>query len=208
MKDSAISNPIVSKKVKREGLTYDDVLLVPGRSSVMPREVKINTNVTRQIKLNIPLLSAAMDTVTEARLAIAMAREGGVGVLHKNMSVEDQALQVRRVKRSESGMILDPITLEVDRTVGDARVLMARYSIGGIPIVDQSQRLVGIITNRDLRFEEDSHQPVRSVMTPTPLITAPVGMTLEQAEAILQKHKIEKLPRCRRGGMFEGVNHI
>jgi len=192
-------------KLKREGLTYDDVLLVPGKSSVMPREVKIHTWVTRKIKLNIPLLSAAMDTVTEARLAIAMAREGGIGVLHKNMSVKDQAAQVRRVKRSESGMILDPITLEVESTVGDARALMSRYSIGGIPIVDGSTHLVGIITNRDLRFQEDNMQPVQSVMTPSPLHTTPVGTTLEQAEAILQKYKIEKLPVVDREGHLKGL---
>ena len=141
MKDSLGLKRILADKVKREGLTYDDVLLVPGRSSVMPRDVSIETRLTRKIKLNIPLLSAAMDTVTEARLAIAMAREGGVGVLHKNMSVEDQSAQARRVKRSESGMILDPITLEVSCTVGDARALMARYSIGGIPVVDSAPTL-------------------------------------------------------------------
>ena len=196
---------MLTDKVKREGLTYDDVLLVPGRSSVMPRDVEIHTWITRKIKLNIPIISAAMDTVTEARLAIAMAREGGVGVLHKNMSVEDQAAQVRRVKRSESGMILDPITLEVESTVGDARTLMSKYSIGGIPVVDKVQHLVGIITNRDLRFQEDNQKPVRSVMTPSPLHTAPVGTTLEQAEAILQKYKIEKLPVVDREGHLKGL---
>ncbi len=192
-------------KVTGEGLTYDDVLLVPGRSSIMPREAQIHTWVTRKIKLNIPLISAAMDTVTEAKLAIAMAREGGVGVLHKNMTVEDQASQVRRVKRSESGMILDPITLDVDSTVGDARVLMSKYSIGGIPIVDQDHFLLGIITNRDLRFQEDNKQPVQDVMTSTPLHTTPVGTTLEQAEAILQKYKIEKLPVVDGEGHLKGL---
>ncbi len=205
MKVSSIPNDVLTARIKREGLTYDDVLLVPGRSSVMPREVKIDSRVTRNIKLNIPLLSAAMDTVTEAGLAIAMAREGGIGVLHKNMSVQDQATQVRRVKRSESGMILDPITLEVESTVGDARALMARYSIGGIPVVDQARHLVGIITNRDLRFQEESQQPVRNVMTPTPLHTAPVGTTLEQAEAMLQQHKIEKLPVVDEEGCLKGL---
>ncbi len=205
MKGSSSPDHIFTAKIKREGLTYDDVLLVPGRSDVMPREVKIDSRVTRNIKLNIPLLSAAMDTVTEARLAIAMAREGGIGVLHKNMSVEDQATQVRRVKRSESGMILDPITLKVESTVGDARALMARYSIGGIPVVDQEKHLVGIITNRDLRFQEESQQPVRNVMTSTPLHTAPVGTTLEQAEAMLQKHKIEKLPVVDEDGCLKGL---
>jgi len=193
------------QKVKYEGLTYDDVLLVPRRSSVMPKDVQIHTWVTRKIKLNIPLLSAAMDTVTEARLAIAMAREGGVGVLHKNMSVDNQVSQVRRVKRSESGMILDPITLDVGSTVGDARALMSRYSIGGIPIVDTDNSLLGIITNRDLRFQEDHLQPVRDVMTPTPLHTTPIGTTLEQAEAILQKYKIEKLPVVDDVGHLKGL---
>lgn len=210
MKSSKIKNmseldQLIADKVGREGLTYDDVLLVPGRSSVMPRQVKIDTWVTRKIKLNIPLLSAAMDTVTEARLAISMAREGGMGVLHKNMSIEDQAAQVRRVKRSESGMILDPITLEVESTIGDARSLMSRYSIGGIPVIDQKKHLVGIITNRDLRFQEDNLEPVRSVMTPTPLFTAPEGTTLEQAEQILQKHKIEKLPVVDDHGHLKGL---
>ena len=187
-------NRVLEQKVSREGLTYDDVLLVPGRSSVMPRDVAITTRLTRRIALNIPLLSAAMDTVTESRMAIAMARAGGVGVLHKNMPIEAQATKVRRVKRSESGMILDPITLKVDSCVGDARALMARFSIGGIPIVDEVQRLVGIVTNRDLRFQEDNITPVKDVMTSNGLITAPVGTTLGQAEAMLQKCKIEKLP--------------
>lgn len=205
MKDASEADQILVDKVKREGLTYDDVLLVPGRSSVMPREVKVGTRVTRKIKMNIPLLSAAMDTVTEARLAIAMAREGGIGVLHKNMSVEDQAMQVRRVKRSESGMIKDPITLADECTVGDARTLMARYSIGGIPVIDKDRRLVGIITNRDLRFQEDNQTSVRSVMTPRPLHTTPVGTTLEQAEEILQKYKIEKLPVVDQAGHLQGL---
>ncbi|MCY4159651.1 MAG: IMP dehydrogenase [Bacteroidetes bacterium] len=205
MKNQSGHKQWYAKKVKREGLTYDDVLLVPGKSSVMPRDVQIHTWVTRKIKLNIPLLSAAMDTVTEAGLAIAMAREGGIGVLHKNMSVEDQAAQVRRVKRSESGMILDPITLEIESTVGDARALMSRYSIGGIPVVDKAQHLAGIITNRDLRFQEDNMQPVQSVMTPSPLRTAPVGTTLEQAEAILQQYKIEKLPVVDSEGHLKGL---
>jgi len=210
MKESKIkplhrSDPPKTSKVKGEGLTYDDVLLVPGRSSIMPREVQIHTWVTRKIKLNIPLISAAMDTVTEAKLAIAMAREGGVGVLHKNMTVEDQASQVRRVKRSESGMILDPITLDVHSTVGDARMLMSKYSIGGIPIVDQDHFLLGIITNRDLRFQEDNEQPVQDVMTPTPLHTTRIGTTLEQAEATLQKYKIEKLPVVDDEGHLKGL---
>ena len=193
------------RRISRKGFTYDDVLLVPGRSGVMPRDVDVHTRLTRRIALNIPLLSAAMDTVTEARLAIAMAREGGVGVLHKNMTVEAQAAEVRRVKRSESGMILDPITLNHDSCVGDARALMARFSIGGIPVVDTTGHLVGIITNRDLRFQEDNSVPVREIMTSQGLITAPVGTTLEQAEAILQRHKIEKLPVVDEGGLLRGL---
>lgn len=185
---------MIEQKISHEGLTYDDVLLVPRRSKVMPRSVAVKTRLTRQLSLNIPLLSAAMDTVTESRLAIAMARLGGVGVLHKNMTIEQQAGEVRRVKRSESGMILDPITLNVEACVGDARALMARYSIGGIPVVDSDNRLVGIITNRDLRFQEDNAAPVKETMTSRDLITASVGTTLKQAETILQRHKIEKLP--------------
>lgn len=185
---------MIEKKISHEGLTYDDVLLVPRRSKVMPRSVSVTTRLTRNLTLNIPLLSAAMDTVTESRLAIAMARLGGVGVLHKNMTIEQQAGEVRRVKRSESGMILDPITLNVEACVGDARALMARYSIGGIPVVDSDNRLVGIITNRDLRFQEDNAAPVKETMTSRDLITASVGTTLKQAETILQRHKIEKLP--------------
>ena len=185
---------MIEQKISHEGLTYDDVLLVPRRSKVMPRSVSVTTRLTRNLTLNIPLLSAAMDTVTESRLAIAMARLGGVGVLHKNMTIEQQASEVRRVKRSESGMILDPITLNVEACVGDARALMARYSIGGIPVVDNENRLVGIITNRDLRFQEDNAAPVKETMTSQDLITASVGTTLKQAESILQRHKIEKLP--------------
>ena len=185
---------MTDQKISHIGLTYDDVLLVPRRSTVMPRTASVTTRLTRQISMNIPLLSAAMDTVTESRLAIAMARLGGVGVLHKNMSIEQQAGEVRRVKRSESGMIFDPITLNVDAIVGDARALMARYSIGGIPVVDSDNRLVGIITNRDLRFQEDNSTPVKEIMTSENLITASVGTNLEQAETILQRHKIEKLP--------------
>ncbi len=202
------SDPIVSTrraKVRSEGLTYDDVLLVPGRSEVMPRDVDISSRLTRQIRLNIPLVSAAMDTVTESRMAIAMAREGGVGVLHKNMSAEKQAGEVRRVKRSESGMILDPLTLQPDRQVRDARALMARYSIGGIPIVDDTGRLVGIVTNRDLRFQADDDASLRTVMTTEGLVTAPIGTTLEQAESTLQRFKIEKLPVVDEGGLLQGL---
>jgi len=192
-------------KIIAEGLTYDDVLLVPARSAVMPREVDVTTRLTRGIRLNVPLLSAAMDTVTESDMAIAMARMGGVGVLHKNMTAERQAAEVRRVKRSESGMILDPITLRPDHTVGDARERMARYHIGGIPIVDEHGRLVGIVTNRDLRFEPDNAQRLEAVMTRAPLVTAPVGTTLDEAERILQQHKIEKLPVVDEGGQMRGL---
>lgn len=192
-------------KVIREGLTYDDVLLVPRRSSVMPRGVSTQSRLTQRITLNVPILSAAMDTVTESTMAIAMAREGGIGVLHKNMTPEQQAEEVRRVKRSESGMILDPITLPASSTVGEARALMARYSIGGIPVVDEVRHLVGIVTNRDLRFQPDNGMTLGSIMTPAPLITAPVGTTLELAEAILQKHKIEKLPVVDEDQVLKGL---
>ena len=192
-------------KIVYQGLTYDDVLLVPARSEVMPREVDTSTRLTRNIRLNLPLVSAAMDTVTEADFAIAIAREGGVGVLHKNMTAELQAREVRRVKRSESGMILDPIVLHPGHTVGDARERMARYHIGGIPIVDADRRLVGIVTNRDLRFQPDNATPLQSIMTVESLVTAPVGTTLEQAEAILQEHKIEKLPVVDEAGDLRGL---
>jgi IMP dehydrogenase len=196
---------LASTKIRGFGLTYDDVLLVPGKSAVMPREVDTRAELTPTIALQVPLLSAAMDTVTEHEMAIAMAREGGVGVLHKNMSIEKQADQVRRVKRSESGMILDPITLHPEDTVATARSIMARYSIGGIPIVDASNRLVGIATNRDLRFVQDSNTLLSDVMTREALITAPEGTTLEAAEALLERHKIEKLPVIDRNGYLKGL---
>ena len=192
-------------KIAFEGLTYDDVLLVPARSDVMPRSVSMRSRLTRGITLNVPIISAAMDTVTESALAIASAREGGDGVLHKNMSMEQQATEVLRVKRSESGMILDPITLPPDATVDKARALMARYHIGGIPVVDGENKLVGIVTNRDLRFEPDGGAQLQSIMTKAPLITAPVGTTLEEAEATLQKHKIEKLPVTDGSGFLKGL---
>jgi IMP dehydrogenase len=198
-------NGLASNKIRYEGLTYDDVLLIPARSSVMPRDVNLATRLTRTIELNIPLLSAAMDTVTESEMAIAMAREGGVGVLHKNMAAERQAAEVRRVKRSESGMILDPITLTPDDTVADARAQMARYSIGGIPVVDEKKRLKGIVTNRDLRFQSDGRVALRQMMTSSGLITAPMGTTLERAEAILQEYKIEKLPVVDEEGVLRGL---
>jgi IMP dehydrogenase len=181
-------------KFASHALTYDDVLLVPRYSEVLPRSVDVTTQLSRRIRLNIPLVSAAMDTVTEAALAIALARHGGIGIIHKNMTIERQSEQVQRVKRSESGMILDPITLSPDATVSDALGLMKRYSISGVPIVNGDERLVGIVTNRDLRFQPDRALPVSSIMTKENLITAPVGTTLERAEEILQKHGIEKLP--------------
>lgn len=177
-----------------DALTFDDVLLVPGYSNVLPREVNITTQLSRNIRINVPIISAAMDTVTEKDTAIAIAREGGIGIIHKNMSIQSQADQVRAVKRSESGMIQDPVTLSPDATVGEAQDLMKQYKIGGIPITDPNGILVGILTNRDLRFEASTSRKVTELMTPAPLIVAPVGTTLEQAKKILQKHKIEKLP--------------
>ena len=175
-----------------EGYTFDDVLLVPNKSEVLPKEVDLRTNLTRRLKLNLPVLSAAMDTVTESRLAIAMAREGGVGIVHKNLTIEEQTAEIDRVKRSESGMILNPITLSPDRKVSEALELMARYHISGIPIVD-GQKLVGILTNRDLRFETDLNKRVSSLMTKEDLVTVPVGTSLTEAEKILQNYRIEKL---------------
>lgn len=198
-------NCLPQRKIRFEGLTYDDVLLIPGRSSVMPRDVDIRTRLTREIDLNVPILSAAMDTVTESEMAIAVAREGGVGVLHKSMTIEKQAAEVRRVKRSESGMILDPITLSPDDTVADARGQMARNSIGGIPIVDAENHLVGIVTNRDLRFQMEGNVRLGDIMTASGLVTAPVGTTLERAEAILEENKIEKLPVVGGNGFLRGL---
>ncbi|MBP7557787.1 MAG: IMP dehydrogenase [Chitinophagaceae bacterium] len=188
-----------------EGLTFDDVLLVPGFSQVLPRDVDIRSRLTRNITLNVPLLSAAMDTVTEANLAMALAREGGLGILHKNMTIEQQAEQVRKVKRSESGLILDPITLQEDSLIGDALRLMRENKIGGIPIVDKSGKLAGILTNRDLRFEDDKKRKVSELMTRENLITAPEGTDLKKAEAILRKHKIEKLPVVNKSGKLIGL---
>src|ERR687889_2505925 len=176
-----------------EGLTFDDVLLVPGRSDVLPAECDTSTQFTRGIRLTIPLCSAAMDTVTEAGLAIAIAQQGGMGVVHKNLPVERQAEEVDKVKRSESGMIVDPVTIFPDRPVRDALAVMERYKISGVPVVDVDGHLVGIITNRDLRFETRFDIPVSEVMTPQPLITVPVGTTLDEARVVLQKHRIEKL---------------
>src|ERR671919_1896452 len=176
-----------------EGLTFDDVLLVPARSDVLPSETNVATRFSRNISLNIPLCSSAMDTVTEAALAIALAQQGGIGVIHKNMSIERQAEEVDKVKRSESGMIVDPVTILPTRPVRDALDVMERFHISGVPVVDEAGHLVGIITNRDLRFETRFDIPVSEVMTKQPLVTVPVGTTLEQAKTVLQKHRIEKL---------------
>ncbi len=181
-------------KIVGEGLTYDDVLLVPAFSEVLPREVKIQSKFTRNITINVPIVSAAMDTVTESRMAIAMAQEGGIGVLHKNMTIEAQAAKVRKVKRAESGMIIDPVTLPLDALVKDAKANMKEYSIGGIPIVDGEGKLIGIVTNRDLRFEKNNNRPISEVMTSKNLVTVAEGTSLAQAEDILQENKIEKLP--------------
>ena len=180
-------------KILGEGLTYDDVLLVPAFSEVLPREVNIQTKFTRNITINVPIISAAMDTVTESKMAIAMAQEGGIGVLHKNMSIEAQALKVRRVKRAESGMIIDPVTLPLTAKVKHAKRAMAEHGIGGIPIIDDEGTLKGIVTNRDLRFEHENKRPITEVMTSENLVTASVGTSLQEAEKILQQHKIEKL---------------
>jgi len=181
-------------KILGEGLTYDDVLLVPAFSEVLPREVSIETKFSKNISLNVPVVSAAMDTVTESAMAMAMAREGGIGVLHKNMSIDNQAAEVRKVKRAESGMIIDPVTLQKNATVGDAQNTMREYSIGGIPITDDKGKLIGIVTNRDLRFEKNFERPLYEVMTTENLVTVSKGTSLEEAEIILQKNKIEKLP--------------
>ncbi|GAA4276398.1 IMP dehydrogenase [Aquimarina mytili] len=181
-------------KIVGEGLTYDDVLLVPAFSEVLPREVSIQTKFTKNITLNIPIVSAAMDTVTESRMAIAMAQEGGIGVLHKNMTIEEQAIKVRKVKRAESGMIIDPVTLPLSAKVIDAKNNMREHSIGGIPIVDDQHKLIGIVTNRDLRFEKNDDRPISEVMTSTNLVTVGEGTSLQEAEVILQDNKIEKLP--------------
>lgn len=193
------------KKIIGEGLTYDDVLLVPAYSEVLPREVSIKTKFSRNITLNVPIVSAAMDTVTESAMAIAIAREGGIGVIHKNMTIEQQAAQVRRVKRAESGMIIDPITLKKENTVGDAQKTMREYSIGGIPITDEDGILIGIVTNRDLRFERDMNHALSEVMTKDNLVTVAQGTSLQEAEIILQKHKIEKLPVVDENGKLLGL---
>ncbi|NNE75566.1 MAG: IMP dehydrogenase [Pricia sp.] len=182
------------EKILGEGLTYDDVLLVPAFSEVLPREVNIQSKFTRNIPINVPVVSAAMDTVTESQMAIAIAQEGGIGVLHKNMTIEQQAVKVRKVKRAESGMIIDPVTLPLDSLVKDAKASMKEFSIGGIPIVAEDGKLIGIVTNRDLRFEKNNERPISEVMTSKNLVTVGEGTSLAQAEDILQENKIEKLP--------------
>lgn len=192
-------------KIVGEGLTYDDVLLIPAYSEVLPREVNIQAKFTRNITINVPIVSAAMDTVTESRMAIAMAREGGIGVLHKNMTIEEQATKVRKVKRAESGMIIDPVTLPITATVLDAKANMKEYSIGGIPIVDDHGKLIGIVTNRDLRFEKNNARPIEEVMTSENLVTVAEGTSLSQAEDILQQNKIEKLPVVNKDNVLVGL---
>ncbi|NJL77053.1 MAG: IMP dehydrogenase [Saprospiraceae bacterium] len=196
---------ILQAKFLGEALTFDDVLLIPSYSEVLPREVDISTKLTREIKLQVPIVSAAMDTVTETKLAIAIARQGGMGIIHKNMTIQEQAEQVRMVKRSESGMIIDPVTLPVTAVVGDALQLMREYSIGGIPVVDKDKRLLGILTNRDLRFETRMNRPVKELMTSENLITAPVGTDLSRAKEILQGYKIEKLPVVDENNILVGL---
>ncbi|MBW8825457.1 MAG: IMP dehydrogenase [Acidobacteria bacterium] len=199
------SDALFDEKFGREGLTFDDVLLVPAASEVAPTEASTETRLTRSITLAMPLISAAMDTVTEARLAIAMARHGGIGVIHRNLSIDDQAAEVDRVKRSEAGMISDPVTVAPTATIAEAMDVMARYHISGVPVTDERGQLVGIITNRDLRFLQASDRPVSEAMTAEGLVTAPEGTTLEQAIAILGKHRIEKLPIVTSGGVLSGL---
>ena len=201
----ATRNTTNNSRIFGQGLTFDDVLLMPAYSELLPSEVNIHSQLTKNIQLHVPILSSAMDTVTEAHLAIALAREGGIGILHKNMSIERQAEQVRKVKRSESGMIVDPITLEVTATIGDALKLMKENKIGGIPIIDKTNKLVGILTNRDLRFETDRKRKVSEVMTKENLVIAPEGTDLRKAEKILRQYKIEKLPVVNKQGKLIGL---
>ncbi|MFN3336893.1 MAG: IMP dehydrogenase, partial [Thermomicrobium sp.] len=196
---------ILAEKLVGIGLTFDDVLLIPAESAVLPKDVDTRTRLTRRIELNIPIVSAAMDTVTEARMAIALAREGGIGIIHRNLSIEEQVAVVDKVKRSESGMIVEPVTLRPTDRVRDALAVMERYHISGVPITDEQGRLVGILTNRDLRFEDDLDQPVANLMTKENLITAPVGTTLDEAREILHKYKIEKLPVVDERGILKGL---
>ena len=196
---------MTSDKFLGQGLTYDDVLLVPDYSETLPRNVSLKSRFSKNIPLNIPIISAAMDTVTESKMAIAMAREGGIGVLHKNMTIKEQAAKVRAVKRSESGMIIDPVTLPETALVSDANSNMHRYKIGGIPIIDSNNKLIGIVTNRDLRFEKNNKRPIKEVMTSSNLITVDEGTSLKDAEQILQRHKIEKLPVVSKDNTLVGL---
>lgn len=196
---------MLDRKLLEMGLTFDDVLLIPGKSSVLPRDVNVTTFLTPEIKLNIPIISAAMDTVTESAMAIALAREGGIGILHKNLSIDDQCAEVDKVKRSESGMIRNPITLTPEKKIGEALEMMKNYRVSGIPIIDSNGKLVGILTNRDLRFEPNKNLKVSDLMTKKNLITAPVGTTLEKAEIILQQFKIEKLPVVDKNNKLKGL---
>ena len=205
MQLNLIAMTAFQNKIVGEGLTYDDVLLVPAFSEILPREVNIQTKFSKNIRINIPIVSAAMDTVTESRMAIAMAQEGGIGVLHKNMTIEQQAAKVRKVKRAESGMIMDPVTLTLDAIVKDAKQSMAEHSIGGIPIVDNGGTLKGIVTNRDLRFEKNNNRPITEVMTSDNLVTVKEGTSLLDAEEILQEHKIEKLPVVNGDNILVGL---
>ena len=189
----------------REALTFDDVLLLPSRSDFLPKDAQLSTQLTRSLALNIPILSAAMDTVTESKLAVALAREGGIGIIHKNLPIEQQASEVDKVKRSENGMISNPVTLGPEEPVGAALELMARFRISGVPITDKTGKLVGILTNRDLRFLKDTGQIVKDLMTKKGLVTAPIGTSLEQAKAILGEHRIEKLPVVDKDGMLKGL---
>ena len=191
--------------IKKRALTFEDVLLVPQHSTVLPKEVSIKTSLTKRVTLNTPIVSAAMDTVTEYRAAIAMAHLGGIGIIHKNMDIETQAKQVTKVKKSESGIIIDPIYIAPDKSVAEADALMAEYRISGVPVVDADMKLIGIITNRDMRFITDMTQKVSDVMTPAPLITAKVGTTLDQAAQMLQEHKVEKLPLVDDNGVLQGL---
>jgi len=196
---------MMNGKIVKEGITFDDVLLIPAKSDVLPNEVSLKTRLTKKITLNLPILSAAMDTVTESDLAIALARQGGMGFIHKNMSIEEQAAEVDRVKRSESGMITNPITLNKDSRVYQAEELMSRYKISGLPVIEDDGKLIGIITNRDIKYRKDLDQPVGDIMTSKGLITAPVGTTLEQAKEILLANRIEKLPITDQNGYLKGL---
>ena len=192
-------------KIIKEGLTFDDVLLIPQKSEILPKEIDTKTNLTKSIELNIPLMSAGMDTVTESKMAISMARQGGIGIIHKNMSIKEQASEVDRVKRSESGVIVDPFFLSKDHTIQDADDIMGKYRISGVPIVDEDKKLIGIITNRDIKFEKDMSKKIEEAMTKDNLVTAKEGVNLEEAQQILQKHKIEKLPIVDDAGHLKGL---